>query len=326
MNNRHFENITRCFFPTMLTGLFLCAGCKTETALIPGYEVLPFPADTNKYTAGNQWLPEIGSSGDSLAPVKVSAGLSQDSIEKTNGTSVNFALPLIKWISGSLGKDDKDVTVLEMTNLSLITVSQAKDIAAPVLWETVVVSNFAFRVGQAGNALASVAFTPSQFVPISTNNLQLTVTNQSDGSHFIQTDHPLVLAIRVVKPKQRSREYHSHLDLSDLAVGQNQIENLGYEMTLQSPVDPIKKEATLCIKNSWTSEFQGTNQIFLKSNAWIGSSRQAIEGVDPEAVNADYIWDSISIEWNTDLKNCSLEIVRQYRKLVPMKSGLAGTR
>lgn len=312
-----------------VTGLLVflvisCAGCRST--LIPGYEILPLPAGTNQYTAGEKWLPGIGTTGDPLAPTKVSPGLNQNFIARTNGLSGVLSIPLIKWISGNLGLADQQVTILDMTNFSHITISEAKDLSTPVLWETVVVSNFVFRIGQSQNVQGNVAVSASQLTSGAVGNIQLTVTNRSDGSHFIQSDHPLVLAIRVVKPLQGKTEAKRPLDLSDTAVDKNQMGELGYEVSLQNPVDPVKKVATFWIDNSSIPEFKGVRYTFNHSEPWVSPARSVIAGADPKTRSVDYVWDRLSIEWNPNLSKCSLIIIRQYTRFEPVKSGIPGTR
>ena len=308
----------------ILSVSFVGTGCKAP--LIPGYEVLPLPAGTNQYQAGTEWLPRIGTSGGLLAPVRNAPGLNQDFIDKTNQASLSLTVPLIKWLSGVLGLESKEVVVLQMTNLSHFTVSEAENITAPVLWETVVVSNFTFKIGQSRRANANVNVPLSQLVAGTSGNIQMAITNQSDGSHFLQANQPLVLAIRVVNPNQGVTEEKARLDLSDTAVGQDQAGKLGYRVMLQSPVDPFKKEANLLINNSSIPRFEGVNRKFQFSEPWISSSRKVIAGVDPKTRSVSYVWDKIFIQWDRDLSKCSLEITRQYTRFIPMKSGLNGTR
>jgi len=188
------------------------------------------------------------------------------------------------------------------------------------------VSNFTFKIGQSRRANANVNVPLSQLVAGTSGNIQMAITNQSDGSHFLQANQPLVLAIRVVNPNQGVTEEKARLDLSDTAVGQDQAGTLGYRVMLQSPVDPFKKEANLLINNSSIPRFEGVNRKFQFSEPWISSSRKVIAGVDPKTRSVSYVWDKIFIQWDRDLSKCSLEITRQYTRFIPMKSGLNGTR
>ena len=47
---------------------------------------------------------------------------------------------------------------------------------------------------------------------------------------------------------------------------------------------------------------------------------------DPKAKDADYVWDTMNIEWKPDLSQCILHVDRQYVKLEGTDSGLKGAR
>lgn len=307
-----------------LSVLFSATSCKSP--LIAGYEVLLLPVATNQYQVGAQWISRIGTSGAPVAPTALAPGLNQYLIDRTNDASLNLSVPLIKWISGGLNLGNKEVTIGQLTNLSHITISDAKDITVPVLWEDVVVSNFTFQIKKAVDPSLNVTAALSNAFAGVVGNLQLSVSNQSDGTRFLQSDHPLVVAIRVVIPVQGFTDVRSPLSLTDNAVGQSQSGQLGYAVSLQSTVDPVARKATLHIDNPSIPEFVGTNQTFTGSDPWICPARHVINGADLKTRSVDYVWDKLSIQWNTDLSKCWLEFTRQYTKFVPTKSGIAGTQ
>jgi hypothetical protein len=303
--------------------LLLCGGCSSP--LIPGYEVLPLPAAADHYPAGAQWLPRIGTTGEPLAATKTSSGLNDDFISNTNKAMAGLEVPLIKYVSGSLGLGKEQVTSLGLTNLSHVTVSDSKDINAPVLWETVVVSNFTFRVVQSKDQHLSVDVPLTKLIPGSTGSVHVAVTNLPSGEHLAHADHPLVVAIRVVQPVQDKTSASAPLDLSDTGVDK-QTRVLDYEVTLQKPVDPFKKEAAIRIENPDIPQFKGLLHTFKHSEPWVSPSRRVISGDDPKSRSVDFVWDKLDVHWNANLSKCTLEVTRQYTRFVPMKSGLAGTR
>jgi len=243
----------------------------------------------------------------------------------TNRAALNLEIPLIKLISASLGLGKEQVKTLGLTNLSHICVSESKDISTPVLWETVIVSNFTFRVDERSDTHVSGEVPVAQLIPSAVGNIHLGVTNLASGQHFAQADHPLVVAIRVMQPIQKTKERRSPLDLSNTGIDK-QTGALGYEVTLQNGVDPLKKEAAMRIDNPNIPQFKGELYTFQHSEPWVSPARRVIAGDDPEARSGSYVWDKLAIQWNEDLSRCKLVVTRQYSKFVPMKSGLPGTR
>jgi len=309
----------------LLLAILIC-GCRA----LPDYEVLTVPKSSAQYFPGKVWLPGVGPTGDPLSQCRTNSGLDELSIDKARSLAGSLNVPLIKWISASLGMGNQKVSHAEWTNLQHVYVLDAYKLATknPILWETIVTSNLVMTITNASMTGLNANVLASALSKGAVGDITLKATNTAKGGYYLTSDKPLVTAVRIVQPQFDVGVDLKILDLSDRARGRTQQAGLGYRVTVNSAagsIDALRQKVRLSIDNANMVMFAGTNLTFSGQEGWINSNREAISSSDPKAAKAQFVWDKLNIEWDEHLTNCMLRVTRQYMNIKPSKSGLKGT-
>jgi hypothetical protein len=329
---------------TTITVLLLVAAAALPACngapLMPDYEVLEVPRPEQQYKPGQKWNKDLPGPTQPAAPnvpVASNPGLANVKVGDKSGFKADLKVPVIKWIGGSLGLDSNESVGLELKSLRHAVVTDARPIhtTGAVLWETVAAESMKLTVqSETATRLDLTADVLKRLLeasPTGNEPVSVGVALTGENTYEVSSDKPLVVAVRVVKLGRDVREEQAILDLTTIAVTNNQRTRtaFGYEVELRPPVDPLTRRVQLRIRNVDVPGWTGTTHQFGMGegeDTWVNDNREVIAARDPAARDADYVWDTMNIEWKPDLSQCVLHVIRQYVKLEAADSGLKGTR
>lgn len=312
---------------TVLVGVIL-GGCRSNN-LIADYEVLALPRAPEDFKPGSIWKPGIGPiapppSGTNTITASGAASV-LGAIGKDTGGRIQASLD--RWVSGSLGFSDSEVTTLALNELwhEKVRDGYAVGEAAAVLWEVIGVKEFTFTVAEERAVGIDVKAVENELSRALGGDAAISVEADSTRFYTARSDRPLVAAIRVVRIDYRVASGMHPLDLSDSAVSSAQELPFGYLLILQDPVDITDRSASFRIDNPTSRRFEGTRHLFEGDDPWISPNRTAIAESDERLDGADFVWDRISLVWNKVLSKSQAMVTRQYITLKSIHSGLKGT-
>ena len=306
----------------LMLSLVIVVGCAD-------YEVLRLPQGSVTYTPGRKWISGTGPTSDILCESERALGVGKVNTNRKDDFLAKVSAPILRWIGGSLAVDAGRNVSLKAESLVHCRV---KDLAKPpteglLLYETVSAESLRFTVTDKSGLAADAQIDAAKLAKTAEGNIQINVKRESTGSYRIESDKPLVFAIRVVEirydlaPRQEAvvgLDRHSVRNGAVVPIG------LGYVLNFTGDLDEVRKQVTARITNPGLPQWKGTEPIvFSGSEAWVNDRREVIRKSDPRARGADFIWDTIHLEWNDDDRAKSKAVVmRQYMKIKRAKSGL----
>lgn len=298
-----------------LLAVLLAGGCR----LIPGYEVLPMPADADRYRVGSGWEPGVGPvtpPADDPALFETARGVEKLATTlRPTQVLLQIKAPFAEWLSGALGLRSSEQVALELGDLRHAFVRDATLLPTnkAVLWETVTARNVTFTVAE--GASVDVALLSKKLQEATgVKKLEVRAHGESKRSFSVRSDRPLVVAIRVVTLSHRIEEPPPlTLDLTQGAIGREQDATLGYRVVVRS-VRPAERKATLRISNSAVPGGLDESHAFTEAS-WLAPHRSVI-GAE------DWILDRLQVRWATDLSQCALRVTRYHLRVEEAGSGL----
>lgn len=195
-----------------------------------------------------------------------------------------------------------------------------------VLWEAITADSLSLTINSGSSDDLSADVLASKLSAGAVGNVTIHATATGSHSYSITSSKPLVIAIRVVQLNYSVNAGETPLNLTTPMQGKPQPARLGYEASSQGMPDPLTSTVTLSIRNDGLPQFLGVTHAFQRNDPWVNPNREAIQQIDPQAKNADYVWDILSVIWDQDLSKCLLKTVRQYIQVKTADSGLSGTR
>jgi hypothetical protein len=320
----------------LLAATLAAQGCSA----IADYEVLDVPRPPEQYKPGQKWSREVPGPTQPAAsdvPTATNRGLDSVKMDDKSGFEANLKVPVLKWIGGSLGISSEKRFELSWKQLehSVITDARPINTTGAVLWETIAAKSMKMTVKRETSAnldlTADLLKRKLEEAPVGGEPVTVGVSKTSENTYEITSEVPLVVAVRVVELHRSVRQEETILDLTTAAVTNNQRTRtaFGYEVELRPPADPLTRRVQLRIRNADVPGWTGTTHQFGTGegeDTWVNTNREVIAAGDPDAKKADYVWDTMNIEWKADLSQCVLHVIRQYVKLKATDSGLKGTR